>query len=854
MMQQYQAIKSNHRDTILFFRLGDFYEMFEQDAQEASSLLDITLTQRNGVPMCGIPYHAAPGYLARLLKAGKKIAICEQTHIPQAGQGIARREVVEIITPGTIVDENLLDRTENNYLVCIGRVDDDITFSFIDLSTGNFQSTHFPFDQRETCLKQELLRLAPSEVLVQESLFEEDPVLEKLLSEREGTVINRYPDWSFNLNSNRTRLLEQLDTSNLKGYGLSDQAPEIASAGVILDYVSDTSRSMLTHIRDLKIYSGHSYLGLDESTQKNLEIVRNLNDQSKRFTLLEVLDQTRSALGARKLKSWLLQPLINLTDIDERLDRVEFFYTNQLLLTETREHLAKMFDLERLSSRIAMGKAHAKDLLAVKMSLQQVLSICTSLDTYQEMHIMLKDIKSQYRAVNTLVELLDQAICDEPSILLSEGNLVKEGYNLELDRLRKIKENARGLLREYLEEERKKTGISSLKLKYNRIIGHFIEVTKANMKFVPEYYIRRQTLVNGERFTTEALSRFESEINNASEKIIELEREIFLKIREQVREQIALILSICHFISDLDVLQSFAFSATVQGYSRPILHDGVGLHIEEGRHPVVEANLPGGAFIPNSIDLGEQKSFLLLTGPNMAGKSTYLRQIALIVLMAQIGSFVPAGEAVIGVVDRIYCRVGATDNLARGESTFLVEMNETANILRTSSDRSLIIMDEVGRGTSTNDGLAIAWAVSEYILNTVRAKTLFATHFHELTTLKHDKLTNWSMAVLEQDGGIVFLKQVKEGPIDNSYGIHVARLAGIPEEVIKKAQVILMGLEKKKFDTEIQEMTPVQSLLFSPLEMIKDDLLSLNLNQITPLEALNRIAAWQKELEGEDKK
>jgi DNA mismatch repair protein MutS len=872
MMRQYRSIKSRYRDTILFFRLGDFYEMFEQDAAEASHLLDLTLTKRNGVPMCGIPYHASQGYISRLLRAGKKIAICEQTHIPKAG--LATRDVVEVITPGTVVDENMLEAAVNNYLVCLGQSGRMISIAYIDLSTADFAASHFPYEQRYERFKKELLGLSPRELLIQESLVAEDPQLENLLREHEGLVINRLPDWSFDLQNNRQLLKDQFQVTSLRGFGLEEDSPEILTAGVLLSYLADTAKGVLSHVRQLQVYADTSYVGLDESTLRNLEIIQNMNDRSKRYTLLEVLDQTKAAIGSRKLKRWLLKPLKDTERIGRRLDLVEFFHKNQILLSTIREHLGRMFDLERLSSRVALEKAHAKDLLALKSSLHSAGQIAGLLRDRPEVSAEFTLLDGKIATLQPLADLLERGILEEPAIQINEGNLIKPGFDRELDRLREVKENARKVLRGYLEEERRKTGISSLKLKYNKIIGYFLEVSKSNLAAVPPYFIRRQTLVGAERFSTEALSSLESDIHNASEQIIELERTHFLEIRRAVRHQLSLFLEVSEVLSELDVLQSFAFAATLYAYTRPEVTEERILQIREGRHPVVEAHLPGGTFVPNDLDLKSGgKSFVLLTGPNMAGKSTFLRQNALIALMAQIGSFVPASEALVGVVDSIFCRVGATDNLARGESTFLVEMSETANILRSASERSLIIMDEVGRGTGTKDGLSIAWAVTEYILEHVGAFTLFATHYHELTALTHRHLKNLSMAVLERDGEIIFLKQVREGPTDNSYGIHVARLAGVPLEVVRRAEAMLSDLKETASEEAASRGgkasgasfargsgsaqgsgtgKPSQPLLFAPEQVIPDEIRSLDLSRMTPLEALNRLAGWQRELRSGD--
>jgi DNA mismatch repair protein MutS len=849
MMRQYRSIKSRHRDTMLFFRLGDFYEMFEQDAVEASRLLDLTLTSRNGVPMCGVPYHAADGYIARLLKAGRKIAVCEQTRIPKAG--LAEREVIEVITPGTVTDENLLEKTANNFLLSIGRLGDEIALAYIDLSTADFVATRFAFDARLERLRREFLSLAPREILVQESLLEEDEVLKGLIAEREGVVVNRLPDWGFDLASNRAILERQFKVANLKGFGLSDESPEIAAAGVLLSYLADTARGVLIHVRSLSVEAASAFMGLDESTLRNLEIAQNLNDRTRRYTLLEVLDQTRSAIGSRKLKRWLLKPLRQVQEIRRRQSLVELFYRDQPLLARFREQLGKLYDLERLASRVALDKAHAKDLLAIESSLTTILEATRLLSGRPALQERLACLNGQEARIRELAELLERAIVEEPSIQLNEGNLIKPGYDGEVDRLRTLKDNARQVLKAYLDEERAQTGIANLKLRYNRIIGYFLEVTKSHARSVPPHFIRRQTLVGGERYTTERLADMESELNNASERIIELEREHFLRIRKQVREAVDLLQNLSELFSELDVLQAFAFSATIHGYVRPEVTEERVLEIEEGRHPVVEAALPGGAFVPNSLRLDRDGiTFILLTGPNMAGKSTYLRQNALIVLMAQVGAFVPASSARIGVVDHIFCRVGATDNLARGESTFLVEMSETANILRSATADSLVIMDEVGRGTGTDDGLAIAWAVSEYMLERVEAFTLFATHYHQLTAMRHPRLADFSMAVREEQGQIVFLKQVRSGPADNSYGIHVAQLAGIPEEVSRRAAELLGRIgHQPAGQAPVAKPVAVQPELFSPAEVIQEEILALDIDSTPPLEALNAVARWQRQLQ-----
>ncbi len=861
MMRQYKRIKQKHRDAILFFRLGDFYEMFERDAKEASALLGLTLTSRNSVPMCGIPYHAAHPYIARLLRAGRKIAICEQLTLPTGGKGIADREVVEIITPGTVVDEDYLDEKTNNYLVAIARSKNAVSLSFVDLSTGEFAATSFPWDERADRLAKELGRLRPRELIVQESLFDEDPVVNRILKERD-LLLNRYPDWSFDLKAGAEALKTQFGVANLRGFGLDENAAEIVSAAVILEYISDTAGGLLPHIRAIRRYTDDESVSLDESTQRNLELVGNLHDGSRRFTLIESLDFTRTAMGARLLRSWLLRPLRDTAAIEVRLERVDSLYRNQILLSSLRELIGGVLDLERLCARVALDRAHAKDLVAIRNSLACSYRISALLFETGELFGGLDD-ESSHRVVE-IEELLRRSIDEDPSILLTEGRLIKTGYNAELDEIRATRDNSKEILDEYLAEERQNTGIGSLKIRYNKIIGYFFEVTKANLQAVPSHFIRRQSLVGSERFTTDRLIELETSLNNATDRIVELERELFLEVRRQVKERLDTLLDLSRYLAMLDCVQSFAQAATVHGYTRPRVESSSRISISAGRHPVVENTIPAGDFVPNDCELdADAHSFALITGPNMAGKSTYLRQVALIVLMAQAGSFVPAHDVAIGVVDRIFCRVGAQDNLARGESTFLVEMNETANILRSATKASLIIMDEVGRGTGTNDGLAIAWAVSEHLLETLAAKTLFATHYHELTDIRHAKMRNLSMEVLEKKDEIVFLKRVKEGPSENSYGIHVARLAGLPEQVVKRAREILSALLEiqgsrrptlpgsEEPETERKTEEGHQSSLFAPHDLVCDEILSLDVDATTPIEALTHIERWKKQLRGE---
>ena len=880
MMEQYRRIKREHQGEVLFFRLGDFYEMFSDDALEISALLNLTLTSRSGQPMCGIPYHASRSYIARLLKLGKKIAVCEQLSEP--GKGLVDRKVTEIITPGTTIEEDFLDKGSSNYLACLAAVRGFFSFSYIDISAGDFFATSFPYDGAAVKVRQELEGIQAREIIVQESLLNEYPALAAAIEERAGLVINRWADWLFDPERSRERLENQFGANRLKAFGLGPQSPEIVSSGVLLDYLDDTARSLIPHVSAIKIYSDSEYVGIDESTQRNLELTRNLLDGESRYSLLEVMDETKTAMGRRLLKNRILHPLRNEELINRRLDMVEILYHNQEKLGRLRELLAKTPDLERLCSRLAMDKAHGKDMIAVKNALYSFARIDTWIrdlnssvrrysgqDAAEENGIQIvisfesPEAASMNGEINSSLEglcgLLEQAIAEDPSILLTEGNLIRNGFDAELDRLRKLKDSGRSLLEEYLQEERDATGIQGLKIKYNRLIGYFFEVTNVNLSKVPSRFIRRQGIAGGERFTTDRLAGLESEINGAQDKITELERKLFLEIRSKAKNELPGLAAAGKIIAEMDTAQSMARAATIRGWARPSIDNRLRTKITEGRHPVVEAHLPHGEFIPNdlTLDAGPLPSsaqeqnifFALITGPNMAGKSTYLRQAALITLMAQAGSFIPASEAGIGIVDRIFCRVGASDNLARGESTFLVEMNETAYILHTATPKSLVIMDEVGRGTGTEDGLSIAWAVCEELLNNIKCRTLFATHYHELSRIIHPGMANRSMDVVEKNGKIVFLRKLKEGPTEDSYGLHVAALAGLPERVLTRAAEIMdsLSMHKRKtlplegqardisnlsLDVELKRPDDPGTILYNELNR-------LDLNSITPIEALN---------------
>jgi len=854
MMSQYLAIKEQYRDAVLFFRLGDFYEMFNEDALEVSRLLNLTLTHRVGNPMCGIPYHASRVYIARLLRAGKKIAICEQMSLPQSGKGIAERKVVEVITPGTVVEEDYLDKTRANYLCAIHvdsqKADSTVSLASIDISTGEFIATSFPFSSGAEQLRKELGRLAPREILLQQSLSSY-PSLVSVLSEYPDIVQNRFPDWSFNSETAYKRLCALFGTESLSAFSLDVHSPELYSAGFLLEYLSRTSGSALRHVCAIEVYTDSQYLSIDDSSLKNLEIVKNLRDGNESYTLLEVMNHTKTAMGNRLLRKWLLSALLSPQAINQRLDRVDLLYHSQRSLSKIRTQLSLVLDLERLSSRVAMDRCHPKDLAAIRQSLSSYVSL---LDVIQDEGVSTIVEYSFREAVIPLVTLLEKALEDDPPLQISDGSVIRSGWSKRLDELRELKNNTNVVLERYLESEREETGIGNLKVRYNRMLGYYLEVSKGNLDSVPDHFIRRRSLANGDRYTTDRLVALEVEINGVAASIAETEQDLFLSLKKEIALNLETLQSVARVLAEIDVFQSFAQGATVNGWVRPSFTDSGLMDIQDGRHPVVEAHVGQGDFIPNSITVNSDRSgisFAMITGPNMAGKSTFLRQTALISLMAQCGSFVPAQSAIITPLDRIFCRVGASDNLARGESTFLVEMTETAYILRSATKDSLVIMDEVGRGTSTEDGLSLARSITEFLLDTIGAKTLFATHYHELSRINHPRLKNFCLDVLETEGTVVFLKKVIEGASANSYGLHVARLAGIPEQVILRAKDILSSQSPASHVAIVPEKAhPSADIsLFPEEDLVLNELLSVDVNTLTPFDALALIHRLQQRLQ-----
>jgi DNA mismatch repair protein MutS len=863
MIAQYRRIKEQYKNEVLFFHVGDFYEMFAEDAVEIAPLLGLTLTQRQGLPLCGVPYQHAKPYIVRLLNAGRKIAVCEQVSDANKGRGIMERRVVEVITPGTTIDEDSLEQGNPNYLACLARQGRFFSFACIDISTGDFFASCFPIEEGGVRFRSELERLHIRELIIQESILDAFPAIAAALAPRSGILLNKRADWLFDPEACRRLLEKQFGTASLKGFGLDAERPEIIAAGGVVKYLEDTAMNLIPHVRGIKVYQDSEFLDIDEASQRNLELTRNLRDGAPRFSLFETIDETKTPMGRRLLKHRLLHPLRDADRINKRLDAVERFFQDQGRLSTVRDTLGKMPDLERLSARLAMERVGGKDMLLIKNALTllaAVKAVWESLGFEFESIAAAGFDEAAWSRVSALRKTLEAALAEDPSAAAAEGGLIKAGFNSRLDRLKQMRDNGRGLLEAYVEEERLATGIAGLKLQHNRLLGYFFEVSKAHLPKVPASFIRRMGVAGGERFTTDKLAALESSLNGASDQIIELEKQLFLELRDKAKALLIELEAATRRIAEIDVAQGLARAAAVHNWTRPLVDEQNRLAIIEGRHPVVEANLPGGEFIPNDTNLDEAGAFFaLITGPNMAGKSTYLRQTALIVVMAQMGGFVPARSATVGMADRIYCRVGASDNLARGESTFLVEMNETACILNTATSRSLVIMDEVGRGTGTIDGLSIAWAVSEELLNRVTCRTLFATHFHELSLISHAGLANRSMEVVDRDGDLVFLRKLREGPAAESYGIHAARLAGLPEPVLARARAVMerFAESEQAFHAALRA-TPTETPppetpapAAPPPGQCLEELIELDENTLTPLAALNLIHRWKRILEGD---
>lgn len=861
MIRQYLEIKKQYPDAILFFRLGDFYEMFFDDARLASRELEITLTGREGgakerVPMCGIPYHASDTYIARLIAKKYRVAICEQVEDPSLAKGIVRREVIRVITPGTVMDGQLLEAKMNNYLASIAREEEGLSLAVTDITTGQFMINSFSGERAEAALLEELSRLMPAEIIV--PLSEIDP-LSKIINTQGTMTVNGYKDIAFEPDAAARALENQFGPDNLKTLSTSEARRSIPAAGALICFLKETQKRDLTHIREINYYQSGKYLLLDTTTRRNLELTRSIQDASRKNTLLSVLDYTVTAMGGRLIRNWIERPLLEIEKIESRLTAVEALVHQTLYRSDLKDELKQIYDLERLAGKISFGSANARDLVALKKSLGYLPSLKTLLE--QAEPTLLQETGRNIDPMPEVRDLLNAAIDDDPPVSLRDGGIIKAGYNAEVDRLRRAGREAKTMLAGLEEREKARTGIKSLKVGFNKVFGYYIEITRSNLAQVPEEYRRKQTLANAERFITPELKECENLLLGAEERLTQLEYSLFLEIREKLAAELQRIQRTAAAVARADALCSLAEAAAAGNYTRPLVsRDGL-LEIKDGRHPVLEKVLGPERFVPNDCMMDNEKCrLLILTGPNMAGKSTYMRQVALIILMAQIGSFVPASLARIPLVDRIFTRIGASDDLAGGQSTFMVEMSECRSIVTGATKNSLIIMDEVGRGTSTYDGISIARALVEYIHLNIGAKTLFSTHYHELTDLDQiPGIANFNVAVQENGDDIIFLRKVIKGKADRSYGIHVARLAGLPENIILRAAEILNILESSR-ETPEQIAATGKNEGFSaqvqsqeqnrPIEaMVIEELRNLDLINMTPLEAINRLHQLRQELE-----
>ena len=853
MIQQYLSIKEAYPDAILFYRMGDFYEMFFEDAKLASRILEITLTSRNKnddapVPMCGVPYRAAKGYISRLIENGLKVAVCDQIEDPAQAKGLVKRDVVRVITPGMITEDEYLDQKTNNFILALFHQNDSTGIAYIDISTGAFRLTESSSPDK---IREEILRVAPSEVVIPKTL-EKEPVFLTFRSAFSEKAISFLEEEEFAHERSRERLLSHFKVLSLEGFGCEGLKRGVSAAGALLSYVRETQKQPLSHLARLESYSLDQFLYMDEKSCKNLELTANIGSGGKHGALIGVLDETVTAMGGRLLKRWLRYPLMDPMEIESRLDAVEESKRKIQPTHQIREGLKLVYDLERINGKIALGHANARDLLALKQSLEKIPEIKQGIEAFESgLYLWEMDIGP----LKDLADLIFRAIREDAPPTVNEGGMIKTGFDSELDELIEINRNGKGWLAKLEVDQKAETGIQSLKVRYNKVFGYYIEVPKAQAPNVPSDYIRKQTLVNAERYITEELKNFESNVLNAEEKRASLEFEVFSDIRNRVMEQNQSIQQAAEFIARLDCLLGLGVVASANNYHRPKINQEGRIDIENSRHPVIEKMIPGQRFVPNSIYMdNEEYQLLIITGPNMAGKSTILRQAALTVIMTQMGSFVPAAKASLCLVDKIFTRIGALDNLASGQSTFMVEMQETANILNNSTENSLIILDEIGRGTSTFDGVSIAWAVAEYLhdLKGKGVKTLFATHYHKLTDLTRAKsrAKNYHIAVKEWNDEIIFLRTLVEGSTSRSYGIQVARLAGAPETVISRAKEILYQIENEDnglngIIVEEKGSVPkkkahVQLPLFEKTEKIIMEMLrSADISKMTPMDAMN---------------
>ncbi|MBS4535971.1 DNA mismatch repair protein MutS [Clostridium sp. D2Q-14] len=862
MMEQYMKIKNENKGSILFFRLGDFYEMFFDDALIASKELEITLTGREcglkeKAPMCGVPYHSADGYIGKLISKGYKVAICEQVEDPQLSKGIVKRDIIRIVTPGTVIDSKMLDEKRNNYLVSIYLNDKGIGISYVDITTGELYTTEKnekDINKLINTLMDELAKIKPKEIIVNKDIY--DSKIRKTIENRFNSTVNKSPEWVFNTNESEKIIKNHFNVLNLKGYGIEKLDFSINSISALLEYLEETQKISLAHINNISKYNIDNYMILDINTRTNLEITETIRDKTKKGSLLWVLDKTSTAMGARMIKKWIEEPLLDKKLINERLNGVEVLIDNIVIMDDIKEILKEVYDIERLVGKISYGNCNARDLIALKNSIKILPELKEILGELNSFY--LKKLSKNIDLLIDVHELIENSIINDPPITIKEGGIIKQGYNKDLDELITASKEGKQWLSKLENSEKNRTSIKSLKVGFNKVFGYYIEITKSNLDLVPDDYIRKQTLSNSERYITPELKEMESKILGAEDKSTILEYKIFNEIRNEIRNEIERIQNTAKIISNIDAINSLAQVAYKNNYIKPNINNNGLIDIKNGRHPVVEKVLDEEMFIPNNTILDTENNRLnIITGPNMAGKSTYMRQVAIINLMAQIGSFVPAEYANISLVDRIFTRVGASDDLSQGQSTFMVEMNEVANILNNSTSNSLIILDEIGRGTSTYDGLSIAWAVIEYISdkNKIGAKTLFSTHYHELTELEGviNGLKNYKITVKEDGDDIIFLRKVVRGEADKSYGIEVANLAGVPSEVISRAKTILSELEMKDINNDIdfknrtynkdEEILGAKDDQINIFSYKKDEIVKIiqeiDLINITPLESMN---------------
>ncbi len=865
LMAQYYKIKQAHPDTILLFRVGDFFETFEEDAKTASKVLGITLTKRSSgyaedTPLAGFPHHAIDTYLPKLVRAGYRVAVCEQMENPKFAKGIVKREVIEVVTPGVTLSDKLLDHKKNNYLLAITIQDQNCGLSFCDVSTGEF----YVFEVALSQLGEQIESINPSEFLIPKR---DKEFLSKLIERFNPALrITKLDDWIFSYDYANELLKNHFKTKTLKGFGIEKLHLGIIAAGAALNYLNETQRVNLSHLNKISLYNPSDYMILDYATKRNLEITFAMNDGGREGSLISILDKTQTAMGGRLLKKWVSAPLRDIDPINKRLDSVEELLKNKKIRKELNDNLKEIGDLERLISRICTGRANPREVVAVKSSLKKIPALKKLLDQLQVP--TLKNISDQLDPLERIVDKISSAIIDSPPAALNEGGIIRNGFSPELDELRDISLHGKEWIATLQQKERERTGIPSLKVSFNNVFGYYIDVSHTHKNKIPDNYIRKQTLVNSERYITPELKEYEDKILNAQEKINELEQQLFNEIRTAVANEAEIIQQNARIIAMLDCLVSFAECAEAYNYIKPEVNNSDKIKIIQGRHPVVERILePGMKFTPNDCIIDNQNDqIILLTGPNMAGKSVYLRQVGLIVLLAQIGSFVPAKEASIGIVDRIFTRVGASDNITAGESTFLVEMQEAANILNNATSKSLILLDEIGRGTSTFDGISIAWAITEYLHenHNISAKTLFATHYHELNEMSElfPKIKNYKVEVREYDDKVVFLHKVNPGRADHSYGIQVAQMAGLPLFVTNRAKEVLDNLESKEltpYEVKKERLKKLKtendnqiSLFEFKDDQLREEIKKVEIDKLTPIEALNKLNELKKKMDQND--